>query len=173
MRSIKQTVLAGIILLGMAAATQAADEADNKKKAEAPKELKNQTHCPVMGGAIDSSSYTDIQGQRVYHCCPMCTDALTDDPDKYFKEAAANGILYENIQTTCPVSGKELPNKSTFIDFEGRRVVFCCPNCIATFKEAPATYLKKLEGVAYGDAKKAKDHGHDHDEDSDHSGHSH
>jgi len=43
-----------------------------EKKAEVSKELKNQTNCPVMGGKIDSTIFTDIQDQRVYHCCPMC-----------------------------------------------------------------------------------------------------
>ena len=98
-----------------------------------------------MGGKIDSSTYTDIQGQRVYHCCPGCSKALKKDPDKYFKDASAKGILFENIQTTCPVSGEELKEKSVKVDFEGRRVFFCCENCVSKFEKEPQKFLKKLD----------------------------
>ena len=121
------------------------EEAKVAVKKDAAKELKNQTNCPVMGGKIDSTSYTDIQGQRVYHCCPMCTAKLKADPDKYFKQAAADGILFQNIQTACPVSGEELEDKVVFSDFEGRRVYFCCNKCQATFAKDPQKYLKKLD----------------------------
>ena len=35
-------------------------------------ELKPQTQCPVMGGAVDKDVYLDYQGQRVYFCCESC-----------------------------------------------------------------------------------------------------
>ena len=109
------------------------------------KELKPQTNCPVMGGVIDSTIYTDIQGQRVYHCCPMCSKKLKADPDKYFKKAAADGVLFENIQATCPVSGEELEDSAIFTDFEGRRIFFCCNKCEKSFKADPQKYLKKMD----------------------------
>ncbi|MFQ6007749.1 MAG: YHS domain-containing protein [Candidatus Zixiibacteriota bacterium] len=115
------------------------------KQPEKPQELKMQTHCPVMGGKIDSSVYTDIQGQRVYHCCPACSQKLKADPDKYFKKAAEKGVLFENIQTTCPVSGEKLEEKSVYTDYEGRRIYFCCKKCRGTFSQDPAKYLSKLD----------------------------
>jgi YHS domain-containing protein len=137
--------------------------------------LKNQTHCPVMGGKIDSTVYTDIQGQRVYHCCPMCSGKLKEDPDKYFKKAAAAGVMFENIQTTCPVSGKELEEKSVYADYEGRRIYFCCEKCWAEFDAKPTAYLAKLEPVAKSDKSETipddkKEAESDH---HDHSGHDH
>jgi len=167
MRSIKKTIAGLAIILGMVAVVNAAD-AEDAKAPDASKEMKNQTHCPVMGGAIDSTVFTDIQGQRVYHCCPMCSDKLKADPDKYFKQAAKDGIVFENIQTTCPVSGEKLTDKSVTVNFEGRRVAFCCEKCVGAFKEDPATYLKKLDkgADATSDKKKAMDH-------DDHSGHNH
>lgn len=122
-----------------------------EKKEKAQENLENlftkQTHCPVMGGEIDSSAYTDIQGQRVYHCCPMCSDNLKADPDKYFKKSAEQGILFENIQTYCPVSGEKV-NDSVFVDYEGRRVYFCCEMCIADFAKKPNDYLLELDKAA-------------------------
>lgn len=156
-----------ILIIGLAITVSAGDT-DNAETTKAPAELKHQTLCPVMGGKIDSSAYTDIQGQRVYHCCPMCSKKLKADPDKYFKKAAEEGILFENIQTTCPVSGEELTDKSVYTDFEGRRVVFCCEKCIAKFNEDPAKYLKKLDAGAMDEGKSMKmDHG-DHSSHGDH-----
>ncbi|MEE8576795.1 MAG: hypothetical protein V3T31_06030 [candidate division Zixibacteria bacterium] len=122
-----------------------AEDTKEEAKKDAPAELKNQTLCPVMGGKIDSTVYTDIQGQRVYHCCPACSAPLKKDPDKFFKKAAAEGVLFENVQTACPVSGKELKEKAVFADFEGRRIYLCCEMCQAPFKKEPLKYLSKLD----------------------------
>jgi YHS domain-containing protein len=118
----------------------------------------NQTHCPVMGGAIDSTAYTDIQGQRVYHCCPACSASLKADPDKHFGNSAAQGVVFENIQTSCPVSGATLEEKEVFVDHQGRRVFFCCQKCIAEFEKDPAGYLTKLDKAAAGDDTEVMSH---------------
>ncbi|UCD94328.1 MAG: hypothetical protein JSU69_11290 [Candidatus Zixiibacteriota bacterium] len=133
-------------LLLFAANLYAAEEKEEAQKEPAGL-FKNQTHCPVMGGEIDSTVYTDMQGQRVYHCCPMCSDKLKADPDKYFKKTAEQGILFENIQTVCPVSGEKV-NDSVFVDYDGRRVYFCCDMCIAGFAKKPNEYLLKLDKAA-------------------------
>lgn len=167
MHSLKHGITALAIVFGLVISAQAGD-AGKKTTSDSPKEMMNQTHCPVMGGKIDSTIYTDIQGQRVYHCCPMCSDKLKADPDKYFKKAATEGVLFENIQTTCPVSGEELEDKSVYTDYEGRRVVFCCKKCRGTFNEDPDKFLKKLDEQT--DTKSEKTMKMDH---SDHSDHNH
>ncbi len=154
-----------IALIAVLAISASAEGTIPKAGGETPKELKNQTHCPVMGGKIDSTVYTDIQGQRVYHCCPMCSAKLKTDPDKYFKKAAEEGVLFENIQTTCPVSGEKLEDKSVYTDYEGRRIAFCCKKCRGTFNEDPAKYLKKLDQDVDEKTKNKMD--------TDHSGHNH
>jgi YHS domain-containing protein len=121
-----------------------------------------------MGKPIDSTSYTDIQGQRVYFCCDGCGKKLLADPDKYFKKAAADSILFENIQTTCPVTGEALESKDVYTDFEGRRVYFCCKKCQGKFAANPRDYLKKLDVPATSEKPAALDHG-----DDDHSHHDH
>lgn len=47
-------------------------------------------------------------------------------------------------QTTCPVKGEKI-NKEIFTDHEGKRVYFCCPECVEQFKKEPQKYIKKLE----------------------------
>ena len=135
-----------VMLLAMVT-VHAADTKEGPAK-EPPKELKNQTHCPVMGGKIDSTVFTDVQGQRVYHCCPMCSDKLKKDPDKYFEKAAEEGVLFENIQTTCLISGEKLEDKSVYSDFEGRRIAFCCKKCRGTFNEDSQKYLSRMDAPA-------------------------
>jgi YHS domain-containing protein len=152
MKHLKQIAAALSVLLIMSVSLYA-DDVKQETKMETPKELKNQTLCPVMGGKIDSTSYTDIQGQRVYQCCPMCSKSLKADPDKYFKKAAEEGVLFENIQTTCPVSGVELEEKSIFTDFEGRRIYFCCNNCRGIFGDDPGKYLSTMDAPVKDDKK--------------------
>jgi YHS domain-containing protein len=161
-------VILSIILavsLAMISPARAEDQAKADSSTTTPVELKNQTHCPVMGGKIDSTAYTDIQGQRVYHCCPMCSAKLKKDPDKYFKKAAAKGVLFENIQTFCPVSGEKLEKKEVYTDFEGRRIYFCCKKCRGTFGEDPEKYLTALDAAPQPEAKaeSEKDMKMDHD----------
>ncbi|MFH2056280.1 MAG: YHS domain-containing protein [bacterium] len=145
------------LALSLATVSLAGEKTEPASDTAAPPVLKNQTVCPVMGGAIDSTVYTDIQGQRVYHCCPMCSAKLKADPDKYFKQAAAEGVLFENIQTTCPVSGEKLEEKSTFSDYEGRRIYFCCEMCPPKFAADPAKYLGNLEPVTKPEKSEAAD----------------
>jgi YHS domain-containing protein len=51
-------------------------------------------------------------------------------------------------QTECPVMGGKI-SKKLFVDHGGRRIYFCCPGCIDTFKKDPEKYVKKMadEGV--------------------------
>lgn len=109
---------------------------------------KGQTVCPVSGKPIDKakSPHLDYQGQRIYFCCNQCPAKFKADPEKYFATIAKDGVILENIQTTCPVSGEKLSKKDVFVDYKGRRVYFCCPKCPPEFKKDPAKYLAKLPG---------------------------
>lgn len=161
-RNLFLIALAALALL--AAPTFAADKA--APKADANPAHGNQTHCPVMGGKIDSTSWTDIQGQRVYHCCPGCTKSLKANPNKYFEESSEKGVRYENIQTLCPVSYEPLGENTNYIDYEGRRVFLCCEKCETSFNKDPQKYLDRLDELNTDEAqeKKAKSghegHGH-------------
>ena len=47
-------------------------------------------------------------------------------------------------QTLCPVMGGPV-NPNIFVDYEGKRVYFCCNACPEMFKKNPEKYIKKLE----------------------------
>lgn len=46
-------------------------------------------------------------------------------------------------QTLCPVMGKPI-NKDVYVEYEGKKVYFCCPDCKAKFLANPKDYLAKL-----------------------------
>lgn len=50
-------------------------------------------------------------------------------------------------QTTCPVMGGPI-NKDIFIEYEGKKVYFCCNGCPDVFKADPQKYLAKLPQFA-------------------------
>ncbi len=50
---LSKTITLMVAMLLIASISAFAGEAKKDAVPDAPKELKNQTHCPVMGGAID------------------------------------------------------------------------------------------------------------------------
>ena len=47
-------------------------------------------------------------------------------------------------QELCPVMGHKIDSK-IYSDYQGRRIYFCCTDCVKKFKAEPAAYLKKSE----------------------------
>ncbi len=164
-------ILFVLLIVGAVAAPMAlhADEKKEiEKKAEIPEGFAAQTMGPVMGGEITSTSYVDYQGQRVYFCCPGCEGSFLKDPEKYFEAAAKDKILFENVQTTCPVMGNPI-DKKFFTYYKGRGIYFCRASCIETFNADPDKYLKTMgEAEEKGMKKGHEDHEHDHEHDHDH-----
>jgi len=64
-----------------------------KYKAKLADSYTYQTTCPVMGGEIDPTVYTDLPGgKRVYFCCPGCIDKLLEKPEKFAEKLARQGV---------------------------------------------------------------------------------
>lgn len=49
----------------------------------------------------------------------------------------------EIVQKTCPVMDGPI-NKEIFVEYQGKKVYFCCPSCKDEFQKNPETYLSKL-----------------------------
>lgn len=69
-------------------------EADPKKyAAKLEASYTYQTHCPVMGGKIDPTAFTDLPtGERIYFCCSGCDKKFLTDPAKYAQNLEKQGI---------------------------------------------------------------------------------
>jgi len=57
------------------------------------------------------------------------------------EEGAAEPVVAQKL---CPVMGRPVV-QSIYVDYEGRRVYFCCQECVGKFKDDPAKYLAKLD----------------------------
>jgi YHS domain-containing protein len=64
---------------------------------------KPQETCPVMGGKINKSIYTDYDGKRVYFCCNACPEPFKKEPEKYIKKMEAEGVVLEKAPAVKPV----------------------------------------------------------------------
>ncbi len=69
------------------------------------------------------------------------------------KKAEHKHEMAEGNQELCPIMGNKI-NKDTFIDYNGKRIYFCCAGCEEKFLEDPAKFMVKAkkEGVEFADA---------------------
>jgi YHS domain-containing protein len=51
--------------------------------------------------------------------------------------------LASGEQTICPVMGAPV-DKNIFIEYQGKKVYFCCTQCKGEFEKNPENYLTKL-----------------------------
>jgi YHS domain-containing protein len=47
-------------------------------------------------------------------------------------------------QTICPIEGSKI-DKNVYIDYQGKRIYFCCADCKAKFNADPAKYVQQME----------------------------
>ena len=50
-------------------------------------------------------------------------------------------------QTTCPVMGGAI-DKTIFVEYQGKKVYFCCKGCVEKFNAHPEAYVAKLPQFA-------------------------
>ena len=86
-----------VALLGAAAgfAQEATTTGVAPATPEAAKDIKKQTTCPVMGGAINKTMYVDHDGKRIYACCGGCIAPIKADPAKYIQKLEAEGVTLD------------------------------------------------------------------------------
>jgi YHS domain-containing protein len=60
-----------------------AHEHASMDQAQAKAVVAEQTTCPVMGGPIDKTIFTEYKGKKVYFCCKGCVETFKADPEKY------------------------------------------------------------------------------------------
>ena len=79
----------------VAADKPAAEPAPAIADPNAARELKPQTLCPIEGGKIDKKYFVDINGKRIYMCCPGCAEKIKANPAKYMRLMMDEGIDIE------------------------------------------------------------------------------
>lgn len=102
--------------------------------------------CPIMGEPVNLSVSTPTDDGPVFFCCKGCIKKYTANPGKYADAVAKQRKALAKrpkVQTTCPISGKPV-DKKVFTEYNGKKVYFCCEDCISRFNEAPDKHKKAL-----------------------------
>ncbi len=61
-----------------------------------------------------------------------------------FPAGSALAAAAPQYQTTCPVLGGNV-DREVYVDYQGKRIYFCCKGCDAEFKKDPEKYLQKMK----------------------------
>jgi YHS domain-containing protein len=118
-----------LVVLMMIAGAVAARVADGTEK----KAVTNKS-CPVSGGAVSEKYRAEYKGQYVYLCCEGCVNDFTKNPEAFVAKLSKEDQEAIKPNTTCPISGEPVV-MSKSVEFEGRKVYFCCDNCVAKYKK--------------------------------------
>jgi len=79
---------------------------------------------------------------------PPKTQEATSSPAKQeATPAPATQVAQTGEQTVCPVMGGAI-DKDIFVEYQGKKVYFCCKSCLDTFKANPEKYISKLPQFA-------------------------
>ncbi len=73
-------LLVGLIVLDGCKKSEPAAPPESEEVASAAIE---QTTCPIMGGKINKSVFTEYKGKKVYFCCAACKPKFEKEPEKY------------------------------------------------------------------------------------------
>ncbi len=97
----------------------------------------------VAGGGSKTESAASVRQQ-----CPKCGQEKCTAACRA-KAGKACTMRKAKAQASCPVMGGKI-DKKYYADYQGKRVYFCCADCVGTFKKDPARYVRKLQkqGVA-------------------------
>ncbi|MCI0489721.1 MAG: YHS domain-containing protein [Blastocatellia bacterium] len=104
---------------------------DDDKKAVTNKK------CPVMKNDVSEKQRVEYKGQYVYFCCQMCPATFEKDPEKYIATLSKEDQEAVKANEVCPMT-KEPVDQSKSIEYEGRKVYFCCEGCAEAYKEKMA-----------------------------------
>ncbi len=109
MTKLVATVVAGVLIAGIAAAGEHPSARQVQKKEAPEAKVTLQTTCPVMGGKVNKDLYVDQDGKRIYVCCKGCIAPVRKDFAKYVEkvEAAGEVIADAPVEKEDPKGGHE------------------------------------------------------------------
>ena len=93
---------------------------------------------PVAGTQTKAPETTPSAPKQEPMSMPM-TQKTTSEP--------ATQVAQTGEQTVCPVTGDAI-DKNIFIEYQGKKVYFCCSSCVDAFKANPEKYVSKLPQFA-------------------------
>ncbi len=85
-----------------------------------------------------------------------------------FAKDAAEEKSELKTQTTCPVMEGNPINKNLYVDYQGKRVYFCCKSCVEIFQKDPDKYLTQLPQFESQEIDEQQNDSHEHNDDLEH-----
>lgn len=117
-----------------------------------------QVACPLTGKKMDKDHTAKAGEAEIAFCCEKCQAKYEKASDEEKLKMVFAGKDFNQgftRQTKCPVSGKPI-NPEQSVEYKGKKVYFCCPNCPAAFEKNPEQYADKLPQLKEKPAKKKK-----------------
>lgn len=98
--------------------------------------------CPFSGGKLNTATAIDVAGVKVCFCCEKCQAKAKAAEDKV---AMIFGDIEKGftLQNKCPVSGEDI-DRDQSVEYEGKKVYFCCEKCVKAFNTEPKKFVDKL-----------------------------
>src|SRR5437867_4470445 len=125
----RRTVFALLLSVMLAGVVAARTPADGSEKKNVTNKM-----CPVSGGPVSEKYRAEYKGQYVYMCCEGCLKEFNQSPDKFVAKLSKEDQEAIKTNEVCPVSGEPV-DKTKSLEFEGRKVYFCCEHCVEQYKK--------------------------------------
>jgi YHS domain-containing protein len=125
----RKTAYAIVLLLMLTGAVAVRASVDGTDKKNVTNKM-----CPVSGGPVSEKYRAEYKGQYVYMCCEGCLTEFNKSPDTFVAKLSKEDQEAIKVNELCPVS-KEPIDKSLSVEFEGRKVYFCCDHCVEKYKK--------------------------------------
>jgi YHS domain-containing protein len=125
----RKTAFAIFLLVILTGAIVARASVDGTEK----KNITNKT-CPVSGGPVSEKYRTEYKGQYVYVCCEGCLTEFNKTPDAFVAKMSKEERDAIGTNETCPISSEPI-DKTKSLESEGRKIYFCCDNCVSKYKK--------------------------------------
>lgn len=137
-----------------------AEAADAQLKAIGAGAKVNQFACPMCSKphktAVKRRVKEGLLGVKlgeVYFCCEDCAAAFEKEDDKAAAEKL-EAVL--TSQTACPFDGKPI-DVEVSAEYDGKKIFFCCKDCVKVFEEDKDGTLAKLkEGAGFASGGKGE-----------------
>lgn len=126
MRKIAYSVLLVAMLAGVVSARAWSDGTEKKN-------VTNKM-CPVSGGPVSEKYRAEYKGQYVYMCCEGCLTEFSKSPETFVAKLSKEDQEAIKANELCPIT-KEPVDKKLSVEFEGRKIYFCCDHCLEGYKK--------------------------------------
>ena len=136
--------------------------ADEPKKQEKKPKAVN-TLCPLTDEKVDPDvATTQYKGKTVGFCCADCAKDFGKDPAKHIKKVEAEEARNKKeaaktqekpaaekpvaVNKFCPIEPEHAVDETVAMStYKGKKVGFCCEDCIKKFEQDPDAYAAKLK----------------------------